>query len=89
MAQKVFCQSCGMPLQNKADFGTNKDGSFSTEYCSYCYLNGEFVDPNATVASMIAVGEKGIEQNPQMGKITKFFLKKMYPMQVKNLKRWK
>lgn len=36
-----FCQSCAMPM-NDEDFGTEKDGSKSSDYCKYCYQNGEF-----------------------------------------------
>ena len=41
-----FCQSCGMPMKKDPQSGeTNSDGSKSTEYCSYCYTNGEFSSP--------------------------------------------
>ena len=42
---KNMCQSCGMPLsQDPGKGGTNKDGSKSDKYCSYCYKNGKFID---------------------------------------------
>ena len=34
------------------DFGTEKDGSKSEDYCSYCYQDGEFTD-NRTMEEMI------------------------------------
>ena len=38
------CQSCGMPLKNDTKGGgTNADGSTSEKYCSYCYVNGDFL----------------------------------------------
>ena len=37
-----FCQSCGMPMEGEM-YGDNADGSKSTDYCSYCYGNGEFL----------------------------------------------
>ena len=37
-----FCQSCGMPLDNPALRGTERDGTPSPHYCSYCYQNGAF-----------------------------------------------
>ena len=41
-----FCQSCGMPLsKDPHQGGSNADGSKSTEYCSYCYQNGQFHMP--------------------------------------------
>lgn len=36
-----FCQSCAMPMAD-GDYGTEKDGSESHDYCKYCYQNGEF-----------------------------------------------
>lgn len=41
--ENQFCQSCGMDmLESKASYGTNADGSRSTDYCHYCYANGSF-----------------------------------------------
>ncbi|MCT4592513.1 MAG: zinc ribbon domain-containing protein [Candidatus Gracilibacteria bacterium] len=41
-----FCQSCGMPFkQDPQKGGTEKDGSKSLKYCSYCYKDGEFTNP--------------------------------------------
>lgn len=47
------CQSCGMPIKkDPAQGGTNNDGSKSTEYCSYCYENGVFTQPDFSAAQM-------------------------------------
>lgn len=43
MNEKI-CQSCGIPLNNKEELGTNKDGTINNDYCKYCYKNGEFID---------------------------------------------
>ena len=38
------CQSCGMPLKKDSKGGgSNKDGTISKKYCSYCYAQGEFI----------------------------------------------
>ena len=42
MENPRICQSCGMPLQAHEDFGTERDGSKSEEYCRYCRVKGEF-----------------------------------------------
>lgn len=47
-----YCQSCGMPLQNPEDLGTNKDGSPNQEYCRYCYKDGAFTS-DCTMDGMI------------------------------------
>ncbi len=46
-----FCQSCAMPM-NDDDYGTEKDGSKSQDYCKYCYQNGEFTR-DCTMEEMI------------------------------------
>lgn len=47
------CQSCGIPmnLDNRGG-GTEADGSKSVDYCSHCYLNGQFIHPVITMAQM-------------------------------------
>lgn len=47
-----FCQSCSMPLDSPDLHGTEKDGSKSNDYCKFCYRNGEFTDPEMTLAKM-------------------------------------
>lgn len=39
-----ICQSCGMPIIASEQLGTNKDRSFNSDYCKYCFENGEFID---------------------------------------------
>lgn len=53
-SQGPVCESCGMPLsRDEQGGGTNADGSKSTEYCSHCYQNGNFVHPNMQVHQMV------------------------------------
>ncbi len=48
-----FCQSCGMPFsQDPEKCGTNKDGSRSKMYCSYCYKEGKFLGDATTAKEM-------------------------------------
>lgn len=47
------CQSCGMPIKDdEGKWGTNADGSSSSEYCLYCFQQGEFTQPDMTAAEM-------------------------------------
>ena len=85
---KVFCQSCAMPLDKLEDFGTNADGSRNAEYCHFCFVNGKFTNPNIIMEEMLKIGLKGIDENTEMSKPMKFMIKKMYPMQLKKMKRW-
>ncbi|HPU23788.1 MAG TPA: zinc ribbon domain-containing protein [Candidatus Kapabacteria bacterium] len=46
MKTNKICQSCGMPMsKDPKNGGTEKDGSKSNKYCSYCYQNGNFTNP--------------------------------------------
>lgn len=51
-----------------ASFGSNRDGSRSTEYCVFCFQNGDLTQPDLTLEGMIAMsienmtGEQGIPE---------------------------
>ena len=84
---KVYknCQSCGMPLkQDPEKGGTNADGTKSLLYCSYCYQDGKFTQPDFTAAEMqVFCKEKMVEMkfpNWLAGLVTKGIPK---------LERWK
>jgi hypothetical protein len=80
-----ICQSCGMPLQNEEDFGTNDDGSTNVEYCHFCFQNGSFTDAGITVEEKI---EKNIKIATKRG-IPEKQARKMALTIIPNLKRWK
>ena len=56
MPDEIHCQSCGMPLNDdhREYIAKEADGSDSV-YCTYCYRDGQFTQPGATVDDMIAV----------------------------------
>jgi hypothetical protein len=43
-----------MPIDRLEDRGIEKDGTKSTQYCKYCYQNGEFTEPDLTFEQMKA-----------------------------------
>jgi len=51
--EKQRCQSCGMPL-GPGWYGTENTGKESHTYCTYCYKDGEFTQPDLTLDGMIA-----------------------------------
>ena len=53
MKNMQFCQRCAMPMDKQEDFATNADGSKNEDYCCYCYENGAFLYPNATMQDVI------------------------------------
>ncbi|MEA1985669.1 MAG: zinc ribbon domain-containing protein [Euryarchaeota archaeon] len=86
MNDMVFCQSCGMPLQNDCDLGTNADGSKNEEYCTYCYQNGNFTEPDITMDEMID------KCSPMLVEVKNMSLEEAKEMNSKfipQLKRWK
>ena len=54
---KHICQSCGMPFDEAhSEFiAKEKDGSDSI-YCSYCYRDGEYIYPEATLNEIAETG---------------------------------
>ena len=58
------CQSCGMTFdeQHKQYIAKEKDGS-SSIYCTYCYKDGEFTDPDATIHDMIEIAVPHFTRN--------------------------
>ena len=74
-----------MPLdQDPGKGGTEKDGSKSTAYCSYCYDKGQFRDNFTDARQMVAfVKEKLKEQG--IGSLKRWFFTSHIPQ----LGRWK
>jgi len=59
-----------MPLKrDEKGGGSNADGSRSTIYCSHCYENGDFLQPNITVEQM----QKLVNEKLAEFRIPKFF----------------
>lgn len=83
--EKMYCQSCGMPLMNEKEFGTNKDGSKNNEYCTYCFEKGDFKG-DMTMEQMIEVCVPHmVASNPNMSeKEARASLQQFIP----TLKRW-
>ncbi|MEI8202988.1 MAG: zinc ribbon domain-containing protein [Bacteroidota bacterium] len=79
-----LCQSCMMPLsKDPQQGGTNKDGSVSTTYCSYCYQNGEFTREMTAKEMRSFVIGKLVEM-----KYSKFMAKLM-TMGMSRMERWR
>lgn len=62
MENKLFCQSCSMPLDSEALKGTERNGSKTNEYCLYCYENGTFINPNMTLDEMSVIVKTQMEK---------------------------
>lgn len=79
------CQSCGMPLEKGAKSGTEQDGSKSMKYCSLCYENGAFHNPDMTMDDMKKILDETVGKQGLKGKIIAW----MGKMQLPKLERWK
>ena len=79
-----ICQSCAMPMEDESVFGTNKDGSKNSDYCIYCYKDGEFLQ-KATMQEYIEMMIPFSEQAGMTGDKMREFCEKVYP----TLKLWK
>lgn len=84
MENKNFCQSCSMPLDKPEMMGTEKDGTKSNEYCTYCYQNGAFVNPDMSLNEMEVLVKEQMEKR----KIDTNIIN-MAVSSLPNLKRWR
>lgn len=80
----VYCQSCGMPMNEEKIFGTEKDEGKSREYCVYCYEKGEFKQPNMTVEDMIDLCVPFMKEDGKSEEEARTILTNFLP----TLKRW-
>lgn len=79
------CQSCGMPLKkDPKGSGTNSDGTKSTKYCSYCYAEGKFTQPNMTAIEMKDFVKGKLKEMGFPG-----FLAGLFTMNIPKLERWR
>ncbi|MFO1446431.1 zinc ribbon domain-containing protein [Bacillus sp. Bva_UNVM-123] len=82
--ETIYCQSCGMPLTDEKQFGTEKDAGRNTDYCIYCYENGEFKQANISMEDMIEICVPFMKENGMSEKEARTILNQSLP----TLKRW-
>jgi hypothetical protein len=80
------CQSCGKPMSDADDFGTEADGSRCEEYCRHCYVLGEFTSPDMTLAEMI---ERVIVIGMEKFGVSEEFARTMAEDALPDLRRWR
>ena len=76
-----------MPLQTvKAGDcrGYEKDGTKSEKWCSLCYVNGVFTNPNCTVKEMQKIVDDALKSQGE-GRLMRIMAKKQIP----TLERWR
>ncbi len=83
-SKQAICQSCSMPMKlDEGHGGTEADGTHNTEYCSMCYADGQFVDPDMSLEDMQALVEDVLRKMHLPGFMAKAAVKK-----IPKLKRW-
>ncbi|MBT3816871.1 MAG: hypothetical protein HOE80_03800 [Candidatus Magasanikbacteria bacterium] len=81
-----FCQSCGMPMtKDPENGGTEKNGSKSQKYCSYCYRDGEFLSSEIkTVKEMQNFCIEKMKEQKMPG-----FVAWIFTRSIPKLERWR
>jgi len=80
------CQSCAMPMKKAEDFGTEKGGSPSADYCCHCYKDGEFTWHAASLDEAV---EGNMEFWEREGDENDDQLRARIREEFSKLKRWK
>lgn len=79
------CQSCSMPLnKDEKGGGSNADGSLSKMYCSFCFENGSFINPDMKVNEMQELVKIRLKEIRFPG-----FLADIFTKGIPKLERWK
>lgn len=81
--RRLFCQCCGMPLEDDGTISRETDNSFNEEYCKWCYTGGEFVYKSMDELMEFLVGHMSNDDFPPE-QARQYFLKKL-----PKLKHWK
>lgn len=84
MENKMYCQSCGIPLDTERIKGTEKNGMKSNEYCKYCYGSGVFKHPKMNLEEM----KKNVENQMKKSEQHEYAIQKAINI-LPSLNRWK
>lgn len=78
----LFCQSCGMPLDDDSTISKEQDGSMNEKFCKWCYADGQY-SHECTMEEMIE------EILPNMNWPNPDEARKFLRDQLPHLERWK
>ncbi len=84
MFDKIRCQSCGMPL-GEGFWGTKANHEIEPEFCKFCYVGGQFLEPNLSCEIMI---ERSVYYMATQLKMPISEAKKIALEVIPQLKRW-
>lgn len=86
LPKEPFCQSCAMPMESPDLFGTEAGGSKSKDYCTYCFQNGRFTEPEISMQAMI---DKCVAVMVQMNIMPEEQARALMTKTLPTLKRWR
>jgi len=81
----VRCQSCYMVIDEPEKFGSEADGTASSDYCLYCYQNGSFVTERTLDEAIEANIPWWRVEGDENDDAARERIRKVFP----TLKRWK
>lgn len=82
--RQLFCQCCGMPLNEDGFISKEIDGSFNEDYCRWCYADGKFTYPTMDSLLDFMIGHM-----PNQDNLTDDQRKEQYKGYLSQLKHWK
>ena len=82
--RKLYCQCCGMPLNEDINISREPDGFFNEDYCKWCYTDGDFV-----YQSKDALLDFLMENMPNPEKLGDADRRLQYDGLLSQLKHWK
>lgn len=80
----LFCQCCGMPLNEDSMISRETDGSFNEDYCKWCYTDGNFA--YKTKESLL---DFLVSHMPNPGNQTDAERRTVFDSHLSQLKHWK
>ena len=88
MENMLICQSCGMNINDDSYKGTNRDGSLSVEFYSFCFAKGEFIN-DVTLDEMVDIGlNYSLEYKNAQTHAEKDLIRQQAKEYLSALKRW-
>ena len=80
----LFCQCCGMPLNEDDVISKEMDGSLNEDYCKWCYSDGTFAYPSKeNLIDFLVTHMPNPDQTPENER------RMIYDSQLSQLKHWK
>ena len=82
--RQLYCQCCGMPMNEDEYISREPDGSFSEDYCKWCYADGKYTyTTKDSLLDFLVSHMPNPENTPEAER------RRMFDGQLSQLKHWK